>query len=277
MSVKIIVDSTADLTADLKQRVAVVPLNIHFGEEEFVDGVTITHEEFYHKLTHSKDLPRTSQPSPDAFARAYAQATADGSQAVVLTAASSLSGTYQSACIAAEDFSGVYVVDSGTVAIGTGILTAVALRLAEEGLHAEAVAARLEEEKAKLCVVAMVDTLEYLHKGGRLSKAAAITGGLLNIKPILTIRDGQIVVLGKARGTKQGFALLNKEIALAGADCRRPIMLGYTGAEDTLLCDYARMSGDLWPSDVPCTIIGSVIGTHAGPGAVAAAFFKTES
>lgn len=274
MSVKIIVDSTADLTAGLKEQFSVVPLSVHFGDEEFVDGVTITHEEFYEKLTDNRELPRTSQPSPDAFARAYEQATADGSEAVVLTVAASLSGTHQSACIAAEDFPGVYVVDSNTVAIGTGILAHRALQLAREGLPAGDIAVRLEQEKKTVCVVAMVDTLEYLHRGGRLSKTAAIAGGLLNIKPILAIRDGQIVVLGKARGTKQGYTLLSKEATDAGVDYNRPLLLGYTGVQDTLLSKYVEQSDGLWPADAPRTIIGSVIGTHAGPGAVAAAFFK---
>lgn len=275
MSVKIVVDSTTDLTCDLKQQVSVVPLSIHFGDEEFVDGTTITHEQFYEKLVSGGVLPRTSQPSPDAFAKVYEQATADGSEAVVLTVASSLSGTYQSACIAAEEFPNIHVVDSGTVAIGTGILTRLALQLAQEGLSANEIAARLEGEKAMVCVIAMVDTLEYLHKGGRLSKTAAIAGGLLNIKPILSIKDGHILVLGKARGVKQGYSLLNSEIETGGGvDPSKPLLLGYTGTEDHLLNKYVEESGDLWPADTPRTIIGSVIGTHAGPGAVAAAFFR---
>lgn len=274
MSVKIIVDSTADLTAELKKQFCIVPLSVHFGDEEFVDGVTITHEEFYERLTEGKVLPRTSQPSPDAFARAYEQATADGSEVVVLTVAASLSGTYQSACIAAEDFPGVHVVDSNTVAIGTGILAQLAVQLAREGRPAGDIAARLEQARENICVVAMVDTLEYLHKGGRLSKTAAIAGSLLNIKPIIAIRDGQIVVLGKARGVQQGYTLLNKEVTDAGVDYDMPLILGYTGVQDTLLNRYAQKSGSLWPTDAPRTIIGSVIGTHAGPGAVAAAFFK---
>lgn len=275
MRTKIIVDSTADLTFDLKNQVTVVPLSIHFSDEEFLDGVTISHEQFYEKLTDAKVLPRTSQPSPDAFVQAYTQATADGSQAVVITVAASLSGTYQSACIAAEDFPGIHVVDSNTVAIGTGILAQLALHLARDGLTAAEISARLEQEKSRVDVIAMVDTLEYLHKGGRLSKTAAIAGGLLNIKPILAIRNGQIVVLGKARGTKQGYSLLNKEISdVGGADPAMPLMLGYTGVQETLLSKYMQESAGLWPDTAPRTIIGSVIGTHAGPGAVATAFFR---
>lgn len=275
MSTKIIIDSTTDLTADLKAQVTIVPLNIHFGNENFVDGVTITHEAFYEKLVATKDLPRTSQPAPDSFAQAYEQATADGSEVVVLTVSSQLSGTYQSACIAAEDFSGVHVVDSGTVAIGVGILARLALQLVHEGLSAAEIVRQLEQEKGRVDVIAMVDTLEYLHKGGRLSKTAAIAGGLLNIKPILAIRNGGITLLGKARGTKQGYSLLNKEInAAGGVNTDMPILLGYTGSDSTLMNRYIEESSDLFPADTPRTIIGSVIGTHAGPGAVAVAFFK---
>jgi len=274
MRVKIIVDSTTDLTAEVKRRVDIVPLTVHFGNDTFIDGVTITHEEFYEKLTSGTVLPRTSQPSPDAFTRAFAQATEDGSQAVVLTAASALSGTYQSACIAAEDYPGVYVVDSETVAIGTGILTQLALQLADEGLSANELTDRLNLEKKNIYIAAIVDTLEFLQRGGRLSKTAAIAGGLLNIKPLLSIQNGQIAMLGKARGIKQGCTLLNRKIADAGVNFDRPVMLGYTGAQDTLLTDYIRESGDLWPAEPPRTIIGSVIGTHAGPGAVAVAFFR---
>ena len=274
MSVKIVVDSTADLTAELKDQMTVVPLSVHFGEEEFVDGVTITHEDFYRRLTTGKVLPRTSQPSPDAFAREYARLTADGDEVVVLTIAATLSGTYQSATIAAEEFPGVHVVDSGTVAIGAGILARRALELAEQGLDGGEVARQLEEEKKKVCIYAVLDTLEYLHKGGRLSRTATIAGGLLNIKPVLRICNGAIEVVGKARGARQGTVMMNKEIAGLGVDGGRPQLLGYTGAEDTLLCRYREESGAMWASDVPGTIIGSVIGTHAGPGAVAAAFFR---
>lgn len=278
MKTRIIIDSTADLTADIAQRVSVVPLTVHFGEEEYVDGVTITHEQFYEKLVESDVMPSTSQATPAAFAEMFQRIADNGESAVVITLASQLSGTYQSAVIAAADFENIYVVDSGTVAIGTGILTELALKLVDEGLDAKSVFETLEEEKKKVRVVALLDTLEYLKRGGRISKTVAFAGGLLNIKPVVAVRDGEILMLGKARGSKQGNNLLVTQIHEGGGvDFSKPVLLGYTGLSDALLQKYIVDSTQLWENGVErlrYTLIGSVIGTHAGPGAVAVAFFK---
>ena len=278
MKVRIIVDSTADLIPQVKAQVAVVPLTVHFGDEEYVDGVTITHKEFYEKLVESDVLPSTSQATPAAFEAVFAEVTKTGDSAVVLTLSSKLSGTYQSAVIAAQDFENIYVVDTGSAAIGGGILTELALRLASTGMDAAAIAAQLEQEKENVRIVAMVDTLEYLKRGGRVSKTVAFAGGLLNIKPVLSIVDGQIHMLGKARGSKQGNNLLVQEIQkTGGVDFTKPVLLGYTGLSDVLLKKYMEDSKPLWENgtdSLQYTVIGSVIGTHAGPGAVAVAFFK---
>jgi DegV family protein with EDD domain len=189
-----------------------------------------------------------------------------------------LSGTYQSANIAAEDFENIYVVDSGTGAIGSGILTELALQLVDEGLNAKEIAAKLEEEKEKIVIIALVDTLEYLQKGGRVSKTVALAGTMLNIKPVLSVIDGEISMLGKARGTKIGNKMLIQEIEKAGGmDLNKPILYGYTGISDEMMAKFIEDSRCLWETaldNVRFTTIGSVIGTHAGPGAVAAAFFK---
>lgn len=281
MAVKIIVDSTADVMPEIREKLKVVPATVHFGDTEYVDGVTISHKEFYEKLIESDELPRTSQPNPVAFENVYEEVVEAGDTAVVLTIASELSGTYQSATIAAEDYEGkIYIVDSKTAAIGTGILAELALELAESGMDAKSIAERIEEEKEKVCLVAMVDTLEYLYKGGRLSRTSAIVGGLLSIKPVLTIKDGEIIVLGKARGSKQGNNLLVTEIEkVGGVNFDKPLLLGYTGLTDVLLQKYITDSERLWKDgaeELRCTPIGSAIGTHAGPGAVAVAFFKNE-
>lgn len=282
MSVRIILDSTADLPQALKCRFTIVPLPLFFGDEEYLDGVTIDHKTFYEKLIESDVLPTTSQPTPDAFAQAYQAATADGSEALVITLSSQLSGTYQSACIAAEDFPGkVRVVDSLSAAIGAGALAQLALSLADEGLSAEAIAQELERQRENLQVIAMVGTLEYLKRGGRISKTAAIAGELLSIKPVIGIREGKVAILGKARGSKQGNNLLIKLIQESGGvDFAKPVLLGYTGLSDALLQKYIADSAQLWaesPSPLAVTPIGSVIGTHAGPGAIAAAFFAKKS
>lgn len=278
MKTRIIVDSTADLLPQHKRRVHTVPLTVRFGEDEYIDGVTIDHKTFYEKLVESDLLPTTSQGTPDAFAGEYEKAKQAGQAAVVITLSSQLSGTYQSACIAAADYENVYVVDSGTVAIGGGILVELALRLMDEGLDAAAIAARLEEEKQKIVIVALVDTLEYLKKGGRISATVAFAGAMLNIKPVLSLEQGTITILGKARGSKMGNNLLVQEIdKVGGIDFSKPVLLGYSGISDALLRKYIEDSRHIWEGnlqEIRYTTVGSVIGTHAGPGAVVVAFFK---
>ena len=281
MSVKIIVDSTADITPEVAARVGIVRLTVHFGDREYVSGVDIDARKFYEMLVESDVLPTTSQATPFAFSEAFEKAVEEGCDVVCLTCASALSGTHQSAVIAAADYPGkVHVVDSGTVAIGLGILTEYALELADRGCSAEEIAWKLMQKREKIRVLAMVDTLEYLKKGGRISAAAAVAGGLLNIKPVLTIDMGQIKVLGKARGSRQGNNLLVQEIAKAGGvDFGKPVLLGYTGLSDALLQKYIQDSAALWEDHrekLNVTIIGSVVGTHVGPGAVAVAFFAAE-
>lgn len=278
MKTRIIVDSTADLLPEYKSRVNVVPLMVRFDDEEFIDGVTIDHKTFYEKLVESDVLPTTSQANPDAFMTEFEKAKEAGESAVVITLSSKLSGTYQSAVIAAADYENVYVVDSTSVAIGTGILVELALNLLDEGLDAKEIAERLEEEKKNIVIVALVDTLEYLKKGGRISKTVAFAGTVLNIKPVLSVIDGEIDMLGKARGSKMGNNLLVQEIEKAGGvDFSKPVLLGYSGLSDALLLKYIEDSKHIWEAgleSVRYTVIGSVIGTHAGPGAIAAAFFK---
>ena len=278
MKTRIIVDSTSDLMPEIKNRVNIVPLTVHFGEQEYIDGVTIDHKTFYEKLIETDVLPSTSQATPAAFAEEYEQAKLAGEAAVVITLSSKLSGTYQSAVIAAQDYENIYVVDSGTAAIGGGILVEMALRYLDAGLSAKEIADKLEEDKAKIVIVALVDTLDYLKMGGRVSKTVAFAGTLLNIKPVLSVIGGDIQMLGKARGSKQGNNLLVQEIEKAGGvDFSKPVLLGYTGLSDALLVKYVEDSKHIWEAGTPkvrYTTIGSVIGTHAGPGAVAVAFFK---
>ena len=279
MKVNIIVDSTADLRPGLRDQFTVVPLTVSFGDKEYVDGVTISHKEFYEKLIESDVLPTTSQATPAAFEAVFAQVAERGETAVVLTLAAGLSGTYQSAVIAAEEYPGiVHVVDGTSVAIGTGILAEQALRYRDQGLSAGEIAEKLEQDKGRIHVVALLDTLEYLKKGGRISSAVAVAGGILSIKPVAAVKDGKIVMLGKARGSKQGNNLLVQEIQKAGGvDFDRPVLLGYTGLSDVLLKKYVEDSKALWENGVEqleYVSIGSVVGTHAGPGAVAVAFFR---
>lgn len=277
MSVRIIVDSTADLIPEMKKRVTVVPLTVHFGETEYVDGVTITPEVFYKKLISGRELPHTSQATPYAFSEVFEEAVEAGDTVVALVVSSGLSGTYQSAVIAAAEFSGkVFVVDSRQIALSSGIMVEYAMQLVDQGMEAEAIAAELTEIRSKVHLMAVVDTLEYLQKGGRVSKAVAIAGGLLSIKPIIGINaEGKIDMVGKARGNKQANALMNKKAQELGIDFSKPLMVGYTGTSDALLQKYLQESAEfLGDHKYSASIVSAVVGTHAGPDAVALAFFS---
>lgn len=281
MSVIIMTDSTADLTPEAARRVSRVNLTLHFGDTDYEEGVDITKEEFYEKLTSGDTIPTTSQPTPYAFEQAYEAALAQGDSVVCVTISSRLSGTYQSASIAAENHPGrVFVVDSRTVTIGAAILVEYALKLADTGMTGGEIADTLIRARDKVRLYAVVDTLEYLKRGGRVSPTVAFAGGLLNIKPIIAIEDGEVRLVGKARGARQSSAQLTKLIAQSGGvDYQMPLQLGYTGLDDTMLRQYMAENRDLWAPcgmEPPCSIVGSVVGTHAGPGAVAVAFFAAE-
>ncbi|MGI6510242.1 MAG: DegV family protein [Erysipelotrichaceae bacterium] len=278
MKIRLIVDSTTEMVPEYQDRVHVVPLTVHFGDESYIDGVDIDHNTFYKKLIESDVLPTTSQPNPEAFAKEYAEAKKLNEACIVLALPKNLSGTYQSATIAAQDYENVYIIDTGTVAIGTGILAELAIKYIDQGLDVKTIVEKIEEEKKKVLIVALVDTLEYLHKGGRLSKSVTVAGAVLNIKPVLSVENGNINAIGKAMGSKRGNNMLSQEIAKAGGvDFTKPVLLGYTGISNALLLKYIEDSRPLWENElkeIRYSIIGSVIGTHAGPGAVAVAFFK---
>ena len=277
MAVRIITDSTVDIPDKYSSLFTVVPLTVSFGETDYIDGVTINKQDFYRMLTSSPELPKTSQATPDAFIKVFREIREQGDEAVVITVTSRLSGTYQSACLAAEDFPNVRVVDSLNVSIGSGILAEYALRCSSDGMGLDELARHLSQKREKIGLVAMVDTLEYLKKGGRISGAAAFAGGVLGIKPVVTTRDGELVVLGKARGSKKANNLLAEQLRKDGVDFSMPLLLGYTGLSDSMLQQYIEDSQSLWKGHVAsldCVQLSSVIGTHAGPGAVAVAYFK---
>ena len=278
MSVRIIVDSSTDVGEQYRSRIEVVPLTLHFGDQEYFDGVTIDKQEFYRKLVESDVLPTTSQATPAMFDSVFREVATAGDSAVVICLSSKLSGTYQSACIAAEDYENIYVVDSLSVAIGTGVLAEYAVRCAEEGMPASLIASLVTQRREDICVIALLDTLEYLKKGGRISKTVAFAGGVLNIKPVVTVTEGEVTLIGKARGSRNGNNLLVEKIRQAGGvDFTLPVLLGYTGLSSALLDKYVEDSRELWKDaleEIPRSLLCSVIGTHVGPGAVAAAFFK---
>ena len=275
--IRILTDSASDiLPAEAEQLgVTVIPLNVTLEDGTVLrDGVDMTPTVYYGVMARCHKLPTTSQPSPDAFAQLFDQVEAAGDSAVVLTISHKLSGTYQSACIAAEGRERIFVVDTMSASIGSGILAPYAIDNAH--LHAGELAALLERRRQDVCIIGLVDTLEYLKKGGRISKTAAFAGGLLNIHPVLTLTDGEVTIIGKARGSRQGNNLLVQKIHESGGiDFSMPLLLGYSGLSDALLQKYVADSAPLWENGTEAlesVCIGSVIGTHAGPGAFGLAF-----
>ena len=279
MKIRIITDSGCDMLPPYAPNLTVLPLTITFGEESFLDGVELDHHRFYEKLIEGEELPTTSQIAPAAFEEAFQRAVDAGEAVVCVTLSSKLSGTYQSARIAAEGFAGqVWVVDSENVTIGQRLLVERAVELAGQGLDAAQLSARLDQEKKDIRLVALLDTLEYLKRGGRISPSIAMVGGLLSIKPVVAVENGEVVLLGKARGSKNGNNLLIQLIQkTSGVDFGRPYRLGYAGLDDGLLQKYIADSAALWTDHadrLPIGTVGGTIGTHVGPGAIAVAFFQ---
>lgn len=281
MSVKIIIDSASDI--DLKEAeelgIGLVPMEVRFAEEEFLDGINLSHREFFEKLIESVELPKTSQINPFTFEEKMQEFIGQGHEVVVITISSKLSGTYRSALEAAKKFDGkVFVVDSLNACIGERILCEYGLRLIKQGLTAKEVADKLNEVKGKINVLALLDTLKYLKKGGRISAITAFAGEMLSIKPVVGVIDGEVKMVGKAVGSKKGNNLLNSLVEKKGGiDFDMPFGVVWSGLDNSMLNKYIEDSGHLWKGfakQVPAYMIGSTIGTHVGPGAIGVAFFE---
>ena len=284
MSVRIITDSASDMHPSEHAALEVLPLSITFGQDVYLDGVDIDHRRFYELLIEGDELPKTGQVNPFAFSEAYARVREEGDEAVVITVGGKLSGTYQSAVTALNEAPGgdIFVVDSNNVTLGERVLVEYALRLVDQGMTAQQIVNEVERVRDEVVVIGLLETLEFLVRGGRLSAAAGALGTLLSFKPVVAVRDGEVVQLGKARGSKNGRNLLNQEIERAGGiDFSMPLSIGYTGLDDTLLQKYIRDSHAIWEGHLddglPICTIGATIGTHVGPGAIALAFFKASA
>ena len=276
--IRIITDSGSDFCPPYPKNLTVMPLTIHFGAEEYRDGQTIDHKTFYEKLVSGSELPTTSLIPPGEFQQEFDKAEAAGETVIAVLLSSKLSGTYQSAVLAAQDREKVYVVDSMNATLGEQILVKYAIRLVNQGLSATDIVAELERAKSHVNLMGMPDTLDYLHRGGRISKTVAVLGGALSIKPVLRVTDGEVAMIGKARGSKNSNNFLIQETSKCGVNYEMPICLGYTGLSDELLQRYIADSRQLWEGKVkelPISTVGATIGTHVGPGAVVVAFFDT--
>ena len=281
MAIRILTDSASDISQERAKEwgITVLPLKVRFGEEEFLDGDTLTPKEFYGKLVETDEIPKTSQITPYDYGEEFRKAVEAGDELICFTLSSGVSGSYQSACIAADDFEGrVHVVDTKQFCISQFIIVQRAVQLRDQGLSAKEIVALIGEEMKKAHVIAVFDTLEYLKLGGRLSSAAAFAGNLLMIKPVLTIEEGVVKIIGKARGSRNSHNMLMEFVKnTGGIDFERPVCLAYSGFSDEMLKKYVEDSRVLYEGNedkLQYAEVGATIGTYSGPGAIALAYFE---
>ena len=254
-------------------------MNVRFGDEEFLDGVTLSSEDFYHKLIETSEVPKTSQISPYVYEQEFEKADECGDELIYFCISSGVSGCYQSAVLAAEDYSeNIHIVDTRQFCISEYILVQRAVVLRDEGKSCDEILSTIQEEMKKVHVISVFDTLEYLKLGGRLSSAAAFAGNVLMIKPVITIEDGVVKVIGKARGSKNSHNMLTEFVQKSGGiDFDKPICLAYSGFSKEMLDKYVVDSKILYEGNedkLQYAVVGATIGTYAGPGAIALAYFE---
>lgn len=294
MSVKLMVDSACDIARDelVAAGAAFLPMRVNIAGQEYLDGVDLGHEEFYAKLAQGKELPRTSQVAPGFFEEAFRRALAKDDEVVCLTVSSGLSGTCASALMARDELPllqrrRVHVVDSENVSIGEQVLTRLALRLIAQGCTADELVEELNVRKQDVRVFALLDTLEYLRRGGRISAMSAAAGTLLNVKPIVAVEAGTIVSAGKARGVKAGRVQLARMVQeQGGIDALMPYVVAHTGVDGSAMREFMQGNAGLFGLEeapgsedldrIPTSGIGATIGTHVGPGAIGVAFFARQ-
>lgn len=270
--IKIITDSTADIDLEYAKKldIEIVPLKVIIDGKEYKDRIDLQPDQFYQLLQDSEVLPTTSQPSPQDFLTLFEDAKKNNDSVIVMTLSSVISGTYQSANIAKDlaEYENIFIIDSlaATQMLRLLVLKAVALR--EMKIDVKEMVKILEEYKTRIRIFAFVDTLEYLYKGGRLSKTAAAAGTLLKFKPIIGLKEGKLEMFAKARGTQKATTKIIELIHEDGEiDFNEPICIGYTGSDEGLEKFEQTLRDEFKFNDVLHGFVGPVIGTHAGPGA----------
>lgn len=277
--IRILTDSASDiLPAEAEQLgVTVIPLNVTLEDGTVLrDGVDMTPSAYYEILAGCRKLPTTSQPSPELFENFFLEAAAAGDEVIGIFLSHALSGTYQCAKLAADmaNVDNVLFVDIGHVCLSEALLVRLAVQLRDSGKTAGQIAAILEHAKEHLHLVAAIDDLKYLRKGGRLPAAVAVAGGMLGIKPLITIQDGKVAMAGKARGLPGAYVALFKKVEeMGGINPAFPALAGYTVSPREVTPIQTYLRDNLQQEDLLVRQIGCVIGTHAGPGAFGIAFF----
>lgn len=278
MGIRIITDSPSDISRNeaAKLNIDIVPLKINIDGTSYVEGVDISTDEFYEKLENSESLPTTSTPSPEDYLTYYKDAKKAGDDVIVITLASALSGTYQCAILAKDmaDYSRIFIIDSEQATISQMLLLRYAIKLRDEGKTSEEIVELIEKAKKNLVLFVVVDTLDYLHKGGRLSKSVAVAGNILKLKPLIGLKDGSVSLLGKARGFNGSVKAVLKLLDEYTFDLSVPITYGYTGRSKQWELFKEKADEKYNFNNTKSYPIGSVIGTHVGPGAFAIAFLS---
>lgn len=280
MAIRIITDSSADLTpGEIKALgIEVVPMTVRFGDRAYLDGVDLSKAEFYRLLTEGRDDPATAQPSPEDYHTRFRAVKEAGDQAVVLTISGKLSGTLQSALIARElcGYGDIHIVDSLSASAGVHLLAEQACALRNQGVPAEEIVRALEALRSRVRIFALIDTLEYLRRGGRLSNLQAGIGAVTKLKPVISVREGAVLVVGKAFGTAAAMKQLLKFLSQHPVDDSFPAYALYSD-DESRVDDFIPRLGelDLLPREVRRCSIGPTIGAHIGPGAVGMAYIET--
>jgi DegV family protein with EDD domain len=280
MTVGVVTDSTAGLTPAEAEAygVTVVPLNVLFGQESLRDGVDIQAEAFYRRLSGAKVLPKTSQPSVGAFAQTYQRLTASGDQVLSIHISSKLSGTLNSARTARDslaDPSSVMLLDSESVSAQLGFAVLAAAAAARDGAGLEQARAAAESAIRRSRLYVVLDTLEYLQRGGRIGRARAWIGGVLNVKPVLTVREGEVAPLERVRSRARALDRL-AELVIAHQNAEA-VAVFHSGAEQAAEQLRARVSAALPKARIWPGWLGPVVGVYAGPGALGAVVLDRDS
>jgi DegV family protein with EDD domain len=273
--IKIITDTSSDITlSQAKQmNLEILPLTVSFGDTPYYQLEDETFEKFYEMHEKAEVLPLTAQVAPSQYAQHFEEAKKNNEHVIVITISSVLSGTMQSALLAKEivDYDKIHIVDSRTATIGQRLLVELSVRLRDAGTSVDEIVKKVTEVTNRVHLVAVVDTLKYLVKGGRLSKSAGMIGSVLNMKPLVCVKDGAVVAAGKARGSNKAIELMLDYIDNKGnVDPAFPFCFGYTKAKGQLdsFIPLAKEKFNL--NNIKTYPIGGVIGTHAGPFAFAA-------
>jgi DegV family protein with EDD domain len=268
--VRIVTDSTADLSEPQQREagITVVPLNVRFGDEVFQDHVELSGDEFFARLKASPQLPKTSQPPVGAFEDVFRRQREAGDDVVAVHISSKVSGTFGAAEMAAKSVDGQHidVIDSLTASMALGFLALEGARLAKTGASRQQVADRIRALVPKARVLAAIDTLTYLEKGGRIGHARALLGSLLNFKPLITLQDGVVAPLGRARGRLQAIDKLVELLRRDGSLTNLAVLHGGALADAERLRD--RIAGSYPGLEIPLAETGAVIGTYTGPGVI---------